>query len=214
MRLPFQEHQFPGILIAVEGTSRSGKSTFITQHVVDCKEGEVVIVTWNSFPPVHTLINHLKAEALLDKWSFCLAHLLDYELTYQQIICPALSQGKVVITDRYFYTSWVRDTIRGVSPGFLLEFYKEFIRPDYTFYFETSTETALERFRLTRWKFGRYGLGLDLGESLSPEEAFLNYHQRQVTEYRKLAAANDFIVQAQDSIMEQVLSRHSTHPNR
>ena len=61
----------------------------------------------------------LKAAERLSPVTFCMAHLLDYRLTYEEVVVPALQRGAVVISDRYVYTSWVRDRPRGVSPHLL-----------------------------------------------------------------------------------------------
>jgi dTMP kinase len=205
VKLPFKTHNLPGVLIAVEGVSRAGKSTFINQYLENTAR-EITFVQWNAFPPSHQLTTHLKKEALLDGWSFCLAHLLDYYLTYSQTIIPALNAGKVVITDRYLYTSWVRDTIRGIPEDFLLSYYQHFIRPDYTFYLSVSYETVRERYRITQSKFGRYGTGQDIFPGATTEVAFLRYYNLQIAKYEQLIEPNGFIIKDHHMMMSQILA--------
>lgn len=194
MKLPFKANDTKGILIAIEGTSRSGKTTFINKYFSPIDD-RFVLVSWNSFPKVHKVTNYFKNEKMLDKWSFCLIHLLDYVLTYNHIILPALQQGKIVVTDRYFYTSWVRDTIRGISNNFLQEIYRDFIKPNYTFYLEVTEEIAIERYFKTHGSFGFYGSGNDIfKDQTSRQESFIKYRKLQIVQYRKLLKDNDFIV--------------------
>jgi len=192
MRLPFSDPPSSGTLIAVEGVSRSGKSTLIAE--LAGRVEDPVVVSWNSHPEVHGLTTSLKKQAVLDRWSFSLSHLLDFTMTFEALTKPTLDRGGIVIADRYLYTAWVRDRIRSVPPNFLLEFFKEFPRPNVVLYLEAPEARLAERYLAQPSKFGRYGLGKDVTGLDDDLASFLSYSRMQVSEYRSLAVANDFVV--------------------
>jgi dTMP kinase len=84
-------------------------------------------------------------------------------MQHKEVIVPALMQGKIVLSDRCFWSAVVYgilDRMQGeydynlgevllVSQG-ILSFYHQFIAPDKTFYLRISLNTALERLSSTQ----------------------------------------------------------------
>src|SRR5437868_1148743 len=106
----------PGRLIIVEGIDGSGKSTqldLLRKWLVNL--GYLVIFSeWNSSPIVKGITRRGKREQLLSPMSFSLIHAADFaSRTYSQIV-PALQSGAIVLADRYVYTAYARDAVRGV----------------------------------------------------------------------------------------------------
>ena len=111
----------PGRLIIVEGIDGSGKSTqldLLRKWLVN--QGYLVIFSeWNSSPIVKGTTRRGKRLQLLSPMSFSLIHAADFaSRTYSQIM-PALQAGAIVLADRYVYTAYVRDTVRGVNRAWL-----------------------------------------------------------------------------------------------
>lgn len=186
---------WPGRLVVVEGVSRSGKTTAVLAALAAAgDDARTVVVEWNSFPPTHELTTRLKHERLLDPLSFCLAHLLDFSLTYRHVVIPALRSGRTVLANRYLYTAWVRDTLRGVDDAVLRALAPRFVRPSQTFYLTASLESIRARYRAEPQKYGVYGCGQDLPDASEDAEAsFLDYQRRQADLYEHLARAEGFI---------------------
>src|SRR5260221_14388040 len=115
----------PGRLIIVEGIDGSGKSTqldLLRKWLVN--QGYLVIFSeWNSSPIVKGTTRRGKRMQLLSPMSFSLIHAADFaSRTYSQIM-PALQSGAIVLADRYVYTAYVRDAVRGVNRTWLRRLY-------------------------------------------------------------------------------------------
>ena len=193
MLLPFFENNFPGKLIVVEGISRSGKSTFIRENLSKYFKNSIN-VSWNSYPCTKSIISHLKQSNALSSWVYSLSHLLDYSMTYYNIILPALNEGKIVISDRYFYTSWVRDRIRGIDDKYLYDLFKNFLRPNVIYYLEVDAEESLKRLKQSDKKLYKYNAGQEIFPELDLETSYIKYTKLQIEGYRKLIVDNSFTI--------------------
>jgi dTMP kinase len=129
----------PGIsgkLITVEGLDGSGKSTQI--HLLHqwllglgCK---VFFSEWNSSVIVKDATHKGKRKHLLTPTTFSLIHATDFADRYERQILPMLRAGYLVLCDRYIYTSFARDGVRGCDPGWLRRLYGFAKNPDVTLY--------------------------------------------------------------------------------
>ncbi len=200
-------------MIAVEGVSRSGKSVLLGKLAAHYRSaGErVVQVAWNSDADISPLITALKARRELSPMVFSLLHLADFAATYHKQILPALDAGAVVLSDRYVFTAWVRDSLRGVPTEVLNPLLGEFCKPDASFLVESDLSEIGQRFDLGSKRYGYYGLGRDVVGGLAPRESFLEYQRQQQAKYRQLAQAglltpirNRPGVRAEDEILAAV----------
>jgi len=186
LRLP--ANPWPGRLVVLEGPSRSGKSTMIGQAFELADVHDLVTVMWNGHPVTRPVIAHLKTERLLDPLSFSLAHLLDFALTYRHVVRPALADGRTVLCDRYLYTAWVRDRLRGVDTDLLRAAAAQFVRPDHAFYLTATEEQLRHRYRAQPEKYDFYGTGRDIaGSPTDREQSFVRYQLAQARLYEQLA---------------------------
>src|SRR5215813_9591012 len=105
----------PGRLIIVEGIDGSGKSTqldLLRKWLVNL--GYLVVFSeWNSSPIVRATTRRGKREHLLSPMSFSLIHAADFASRTSATILPALRAGAIVLADRYVYTAYARDAVRG-----------------------------------------------------------------------------------------------------
>ena len=72
--------------------------------------------------------------------------------------------GYIVLADRYVYTAYARDIVRGSSPMLVRKVYYFAIKPDATFYFRVPNDIAIERISVGRpkLKYDEAGMDLDL----------------------------------------------------
>ena len=69
---------------------------------------------------------------------FSLLHGADFRHRVEQVILPALWDGKLVIADRFLFTGLARDVARGLDLDWVLKLYQPLLWPDLVFYFSVS----------------------------------------------------------------------------
>jgi len=212
-----RELDLPGKLFIVEGIDGSGKSTQLDQlHKWLISEGYLVVVTeWNSANIVKQTTRRGKKRRLLTPMSFSLIHSADFaSRTYQQIL-PALRGGAVVLADRYVYTAFARDAVRGVDREWLRELYSFAVQPSLAFYFDVPLAEAITRIRGGRAQLKYYEAGLDLGLSSDPQESFARFQGLIRQEYEQLVEEFGLIRMdaTQTLIRQQRLMREIVRPH-
>lgn len=155
-------NSYPGIYIALEGIDGSGKTTqtlLLKEHFE--KLGKEVVLTRE--PRKTGLIGELIHKVLLGKDKLptvAIQYLFsaDRAAHHQELVLPSLKEGKIVITDRCFWSGIVYgilDRTGGVydksEADFLLisqsilSMYHQFTVPDYSFYLKISVEESMKR---------------------------------------------------------------------
>jgi thymidylate kinase len=104
---------------------------------------------------------------------------------YEEDIFPALLKDQIVVCDRYYWTSLVRDKIRGVDPEIPKMIYKDFRHPDFLFHCTAPLSVSLSRI-LDDKRLTYFGAGMDLGLAHNREENFIKYTKMMDQEYKKI----------------------------
>jgi dTMP kinase len=210
----YGEHRFPGKLFVVEGIDGSGKSTqLMLLHQWLKGEGYgVVFSEWNSSPLVRDVTRRGKKKQMLTPATFSLIHATDFADRMERNIIPLLKAGAIVLCDRYMYTAFARDVVRGMEHAWVRELYAFAVKPTLAFYFRVPLEVAMMRIQEGpgRRGFKYYEAGLDIGLSEVPEESFRLFQGRIIDEYEKMVPEFDemVVVDATQSIeVEQVQMR-------
>ena len=180
-----RQERLPGRLIIVEGIDGSGKSTqldLLRKWLIN--QGYMVIFSeWNSSPIVKSITRRGKRLQLLSPMSFSLIHAADFaSRTYGEIL-PALQSGAIVLADRYVYTAYARDAVRGINRDWLRRLYSFAVPPTLAFYFDVPLEEAMHRISVGRPELKYYEAGLDLGLSNDPFESFRRFQGMIREEY-------------------------------
>jgi len=185
---PFRSDELAGRLFIVEGIDGSGKSTQLDLlHKWLVSEGYLVVFSeWNSSPIVKGTTRRGKKRHLLSPMSFSLIHAADFANRIHAQILPALQAGAIVLADRYAYTAFARDAVRGVSRPWLHRLYSFAVKPTVAFYFDVPLEEAINRITEGRPTFKYYEAGLDLHLSDEPEESFRLYQGLIQKEYEQM----------------------------
>src|SRR5213595_2542275 len=170
----YSEHRFPGKLFVVEGIDGSGKSTqlMLLHQWLKAEGYGVVFSEWNSSPLVRDITKRGKKKQMLSPASFSLIHATDFADRMERYIIPLLKAGAVVCADRYAYTAFARDMVRGVDRAWVRNIYRFALKPDLAFYFKVPLEVALGRILGGRNALKYYEAGMDLGLSRNIEESF------------------------------------------
>ena len=196
----------PGRLFIVEGIDGSGKSTQLDLlHKWLVKQGYVVVFSeWNSSPIVKGTTRRGKNLRLLSPMSFSLIHAADFaSRTYAQIL-PALQAGAIVLADRYVYTAYARDAVRGVNRAWLRGLYSFAVQPTLAFYYDVPLEESIRRILVGRPEMKYYEAGLDLGLSGDPYESFRLFQGLIRAEYDRLVDEFGLVrMDATESLVQQ-----------
>ncbi len=160
--LELKKNPYKGFYVALEGIDGSGKTTQAEElRRYFEKKGKDVIVTYEPRREgaVGELIHKvLKEEVSLPKVGLQYLFAADRAMHQEELIIPALKAGKVVISDRNFWS--------GIAYGIMdkggikkaeesanqlavalsvLSMYHQFIAPNVTFYLDVDVNTAMER---------------------------------------------------------------------
>ena len=192
---PAKKNDAPGKLIAVEGLDGSGKSTqvYLLKRWLELEGYKVFFTEWNSSAIVRKATRKGKKRQLLTATTFSLIHCTDFADRYERQIMPLLHAGYIVLADRYVFTAFARDAVRGCDRAWLRELYSYAVPPDVTFYFEVPLKTALGRILDGRTSVKYHEAGMDMGYSKDPYESFRIFQGKINQEYRRMTREYDFI---------------------
>jgi dTMP kinase len=178
----------PGKLFVVEGIDGSGKSTqldLLRKWLIG--EGYCVAFSeWNSSSVVRATTKRGKKKQLLSPTTFSLIHAADFADRMERQMLPALKAGAIVLADRYMYTAFARDVVRGVHPQWVRNIYGFAVNPTVPFYFRVPLQESIRRIIVGRPQLKYYEAGLDLGLSSDPFESFALFQERIIGEYEKM----------------------------
>ncbi|MGQ9897153.1 MAG: dTMP kinase [Acidobacteriota bacterium] len=197
---------FPGKLFIVEGIDGSGKSTQLDLlHKWLVSEGYCVFFSaWNSSPLVKKTTKLGKETRALSPTTFSLIHATDFADRTEREIVPPLKAGAIVLADRYVYTAFARDSVRGNDRDWIRKVYDFAVPPTIGFYFRVPLETALDRILVGRPELKYYEAGLDMGWSEDPYESFRIFQSEILEEYERLVEKyNLTVIDATLPITEQ-----------
>lgn len=99
-----------GMLIVLEGMDFSGKTTLVSclkkQLTQNFPDREIVLTRQPNNPKIRQLLlqsfeKHYKIETELFYF------LIDRQINFKKVVLPALNSGKIVICDRFFYSTFV-----------------------------------------------------------------------------------------------------------
>jgi dTMP kinase len=208
-----QDGSYPGRLFIVEGIDGSGKSTQLTllSQWLQAEGYPVVFTEWNSSPIVRTTTRRGKKRKILTPLTFSLIHATDFHDRFEREIVPMLKAGAIVLADRYVYTAFARDVVRGVDPGWVRALYRFSPVPTMAFYFRTPLEIALKRILSGRPKLKYYEAGMDLGLHADAQASYRIFQARILEEYERLV--KEFGLTVMDATrpieaQQKVLRRH------
>jgi dTMP kinase len=212
----FAELNFPGRLIAVEGLDGSGKSTqiYLLRRWLEAEGVRVYFSEWNSSELVKSATSKGKKRELLTPNTFSLIHATDFADRYERHLLPLLRAGYVVLCDRYIFTAFARDVVRGCPPAWVRGIYSFAALPDLTFFFKADLEVSLNRILDGRPKLKFFEAGMDLRLSGDMYESFRIFQGRILEQYLAMSTEFNFTVidanqrvEPQQEVVRQLISQ-------
>lgn len=135
-----------------------------------------------------------KKRQLLTPTTFSLVHCTDFADRFERQISPLLRAGYIVLADRYQYTAFARDSVRGCDPRWLRSLYSFAAIPDITFFFDTPLAVSLERILSGRPQLKYFEAGMDLNLADNAEDSFRIFQGKIYDEYKKMVPTEHFVV--------------------
>ena len=191
-----KRHSEKGRLIAVEGLDGSGKSTqiYLLKRWLELEGYKVFFTEWNSSFLVKKATKKGKKSNLLTPTTFSLIHCTDFADRYERQIWPLLCAGHIVLADRYFFTAFARDVVRGCDPEWVKTIYSFATLPDITFFFKVNPQVAIGRILAGRPTLKFHEAGMDLGLHSDPYESFKLFQGRINEAYENMIEPFEFTV--------------------
>src|SRR4029078_4162781 len=98
----------------------------------------------------------------------------DFRHRVENVVLPALWDGKLVIADRFLFTGLARDVARGLDFAQVLKLYQPLLWPDLVFYFSVSARTSSDRIAATRTPTF-YEAGQDITDIDAPTASYARF---------------------------------------
>src|SRR6058998_1123489 len=200
------ELNFPGRLIAVEGLDGSGKSTqiYLLKRWLELQGLKVFFSEWNSSDLVKAATSKGKKRELLSPTTFSLIHATDFADRYERQLVPLLRAGYLVLCDRYIFTAFARDVVRGCRPEWVRGIYSFAALPDLTFFFKAKLEVSLQRILDGRPQLKYFEAGMDLRLSEDSYESSRIFQGRILEQYLAMSSEFNFhVIDANQTIEAQ-----------
>lgn len=160
--IDFRRNPYKGLYIALEGIDGSGKTTQVERLVQYFRDKGREVVRTREPRKDEGIIGDLIQKILLGETkippvAFQYLFSADREIHHEELVIPSLKTGKVVISDRCFWSAIPyglldrkseldENTIEYMlTAQSILSIYHQFVVPDNTFYLDIPLDVAVER---------------------------------------------------------------------
>ena len=172
--LEMKANSAPGFLFTFCGLDGCGKTTMLNKLKEDLEDLYQVLLTKQ---PTNSVRESAIFRTYMDSpdhedydyRSLSLLAASDRVQHANKVIEPALKQGNIVISDRYFYSCLANLRARGfVQDKWIYEIAESIVKPDIAFFFDVPVELAVKRVRSREEEKNRY-IDMDLQHKLRSE---------------------------------------------
>ena len=188
------KHGYEGLLIVIEGTDGSGKSTQLEllKKSIQAQSYGVMVSEWKTSRLIANVIDDAKERNLLNATTYSLLYAADFADRLENQIIPALKSGFIVLLDRYYYTALARDVVRGQDIEWVKNLYEYAPEPDLVFYLDMPVDILLKRIIGTTG-LDFYESGRDVGFSTDFYKSFEIYQNKCLEQYNQMKSEYNFI---------------------
>ncbi len=184
-----------GKLIAIEGPDGVGRSTHIEslQDWLEVQGHGVLTTGWTRSTLMSKTIEIAKQGNIMDPWSYSLLYATDFADRLEHQIIPALRSGFIVLADRYVYTAFARNVVRGCDRRWIREVFGFAIVPDLVCYLRIDVDTlALRVIESKGMNYWESGMDMRMGADLY--DSFKKYQGYVIEEFDRMAEEFSFQV--------------------
>jgi dTMP kinase len=193
-----------GKLIAIEGTDGVGRTTQIDllREWIELQGHAVLETGWTRSNLMSKTIEAAKQGNMLNRMVFSLLYATDFADRLENEIIPALESGFVVLADRYIYTAFARDWMRGQDRQWIEDVFGFAIIPDLVCYLKIDIDGLIPRvIESGGMNYWESGADLHLGDDLY--DHFRKYQSRMIKEFDAMAERFGFeVIDARASVDE------------
>jgi len=140
-----------GAFICIEGLDASGKTTHARRLVRDLKQRgfkamyttEPSLGEIGKFIRTHILQRKERVPGAVEALLFA----VDRVVHLEQRVKPALQKGKIVVSDRYVYSSLAYQGAAGLDLNWIEEINRSAVSPDLAIYIDVSPEILIKRMK-------------------------------------------------------------------
>ena len=161
-KLNMRKNETPGFLITFCGLDGCGKTTMMERLIADLEKEHAIFVTKQPTNAVRnseifrTYMDCSNHDAF-DYRSLSLLAASDRLQHVNKVIEPKMKTGKIVLSDRYFYSCLSNLRARGFEEDeWIYEIAESVITPDIAFFFDVPVEEAVARVRRRPEEKDRY----------------------------------------------------------
>lgn len=187
--LPYiEQSDCPGVLITIEGTDGVGRTTQTTmlREWLELQGYGVVETGWTRSRLVGRAISEAKELRMLNRFTYSLLYAADFAERLEKEILPALRSGFVVLADRYVFTAFARDVVRGADRQWARDLFGFAPVPHLVLYLRISVPALIQRM-ISRGQIDYFESGMDLALGDDPYDSFKKYQTLLICEYNKMA---------------------------
>lgn len=173
-RLKMRKNNTNGLLITVCGLDGCGKTTMLNRLIAELENEHQIFVTKQPTNEVResaifrTYMDSPNHDAY-DYRSLSLLAASDRLQHVSKVIEPVMREGKIVVSDRYFYSCLANLRARGFTKDqWIYEIAQSVVKPDIAFFFDVPVEMAVARVRKRPEEKDRY-IDMDLQYKLRQE---------------------------------------------
>jgi len=153
-----------GLLIAVEGVDGAGKSSVINQikKWLEEKNYNVVVCKFRESECVKHVMQVLCNSGFYTLLSAVINLSTEFAYKTDMLILPNLKKGNIVLCDRYCYTTFAREAVRGIDLKLLTEIYSFAYRPNLVINLSIPESVAYNRIIAAKRAIDFWECGLDI----------------------------------------------------
>lgn len=183
----------PGVLITIEGTDGVGRTTqmVLLREWLEVQGYGVIETGWTRSPLIGGTISRAKQGRKLNRLTYSLLYAADFADRLEKEILPALRSGFVVLADRYVFTAFARDVVRGADAKWVRDLYGFAPIPHLVLYLKIDVSTLIRR-AIARGAIDYFEAGMDMALGDDPYDSFKRYQSLLIREYNKLAVEFSF----------------------
>ena len=149
-----QNNLYKGKFIVLEGIDGSGKSTQV-KLLKKYFEGQGFLVILTKEPTNDSSVSKkirqiLNKEVIVEAKKLQELFIQDRKEHLEKLIIPSLKDGKIVISDRYYFSTIAYGESAAVSREWLIEKNSNFLAPDISIIVDLDPKICIERIRANR----------------------------------------------------------------